>query len=368
MKKIISLNQKVSATFSLVCLLLMAFSCDAFSYRTDGFSRTATSHPGSRKLTDMRFTADNRPTQPNLNLSDTGSLPVNFILAQGSPIKYVAIGNSLTEGLGDDDPSDDVSMDGRNSGGGFEPILNNLLSNDSGLAHSVVNEGVEGTVSAEGLELISAEGPDSILSRHHDAKGFLIQYGTNDARPWLPVPPTGPGSFQDNMQQIIDKVKAAGKEAWVAKPPIALARSNSSPPYNDPDSGARNVLIKDYIDIIDHGLNNISLPSPDFYSYFSSRDPITGNYRYQDQYADNLHPNGEGYRSMAKLWFEALSQSPYPRVPPNPPINLRITWVLSADGRNSGGGHYPNRNADDLHPKGGGYRSMADLRFMALTQ
>ena len=30
MNKIISPNQKVSAAFSLVCLLLMAFSCDVF--------------------------------------------------------------------------------------------------------------------------------------------------------------------------------------------------------------------------------------------------------------------------------------------------------------------------------------------------
>ena len=337
MNKIKLQNRELSVAFSLACLLLMAFPFDGFSYCTNACSRTAKSDPGSRKLPGIHFITDTRPIKSNLNPSHSGSLPANLILAQGSLIKYVAIGNSITEGVGDDDPSDDVSGC-HNRCGGFEPILNNLLTIDSGIAHSVINEGIRGTVSAEGLELISAEGPESILSRHHDAIGFLIQYGTNDARPWLPVPPTGPGSFQENMQQIIDAVKAAGKEAWVAKPPIALGSSNNSPPYNDPNSGARNVLIQDYIDIIDHGLNNISLPSPDFYSYFSSLDPITGNYRYQDQYADNLHPNGEGYRSMAKLWFEALSQSPNPNVPPSPPTDLRITWAISANKRDSGGG------------------------------
>jgi hypothetical protein len=33
-----------------------------------------------------------------------------------------------------------------------------------------------------------------------------------------------PGSFKDNMQQIIDAINAAGKEVCIAKPPITLGR------------------------------------------------------------------------------------------------------------------------------------------------
>ena len=54
--------------------------------------------------------------------------------------------------------------------------------------------------------------------------------------------------------------------------------------------------------------NNITITPPDFYNYFKHIDPGTGNPRYEDQYADNLHPKGVGYQSMAGLWFDALTQ------------------------------------------------------------
>jgi hypothetical protein len=55
---------------------------------------------------------------------------------------YVAIGDSITFGEGDDDPSDDISQDGRNSGGGYEPILNDRLTDmTGGVPHTIVNEG-----------------------------------------------------------------------------------------------------------------------------------------------------------------------------------------------------------------------------------
>jgi hypothetical protein len=40
---------------------------------------------------------------------------------------YVAMGDSITRGSQDDIAYDDVSQDGRNTGGGYEPILNDLM-------------------------------------------------------------------------------------------------------------------------------------------------------------------------------------------------------------------------------------------------
>jgi lysophospholipase L1-like esterase len=97
----------------------------------------------------------------------------------------------------------------------------------------------------------------------------------------------------------------------LAKVPIALGASVDSQPYQDPDNGLRNVLIKEYNEVVDElvsdSLNDIVVVPPDFYSYFNSVDPQTGELRYENEYSDNLHPNGKGYRSMAEQWFEALN-------------------------------------------------------------
>jgi lysophospholipase L1-like esterase len=237
---------------------------------------------------------------------------VRFQLQEGIDNYYVAVGNSITDGFGDDDPSDDISEDGRNSGGGFEPILNDLLTSATGQSHTIANEGVGGATSADGLASIP-----TVLNAHPDSWRFLVQYGTNDANPLFPIPsgrglnpgdPGYPGTFKDNMQQITDAINAAGKEVCLAKPPITLGDSTFGTPYVDPDTGARNVLIKEYIDVIDElkndPLNGIAVPTPDFYGLFNEN--VTGGKRYDFEYADNLHPNGEGYRSMADGWLQSL--------------------------------------------------------------
>jgi lysophospholipase L1-like esterase len=158
---------------------------------------------------------------------------------------------------------------------------------------------------------------NTIIANHPLSQRFLIEYGTNDARPWLPVPsglglspgdPGYAGSFKDNMQQIIDAVNAASKEACLAKAPITLGDSVNSTPYDDPDSGARSVLVKEYNQVIDelasYPSNNIMVVPPDFYSLFN--EDVTGGKRYDFEYSDNLHPNGEGYRSMANEWGNSL--------------------------------------------------------------
>jgi lysophospholipase L1-like esterase len=175
---------------------------------------------------------------------------------------------------------------------------------------------VGGDTSVDGLNYIP-----TALGLYPDARRYLLQYGTNDARPWAPVPsgkglnpgdPGYPGTYKDNMQQIIDAINNAGQEVCLAKIPIALGDTVNSVPYVDPDTGARSVLIKEYNEVIDEfendPSNDITVTPPSFYNFFKEIDPGTGNPRYEDQYADNLHPNGIGYQSMAGLWFDALTQ------------------------------------------------------------
>ena len=249
-----------------------------------------------------------------LNSEVPGTYTHDQIIQIGIGHYYVAIGDSITEGFGDDDPSDDISLDGRNSGPGYESILNNLLTiASSGIPHTIDNEGVGGATSSDGRESIL-----TILAKHSESQRFFVQFGTNDARPWLPVPsgkglspndPGYPGTFKDNMQHIIDEINSEEKEVCLGKPPITLGDSTYSTPYDNPDEGARSVLIKEYNEVIDELKNdlqnNIMVTPPDFYSLFN--EDISGGKRYDFEYADNLHPNGVGYHSMANHWLESLT-------------------------------------------------------------
>jgi len=71
-------------------------------------------------------------------------------------------------------------------------------------------------------------------------------------------------------------------------------------------------LVPDYNAVIDELFsapgNGITVTPPDFFVYFSSIDPGTGHFRYEDEFATPLHPNGVRYQAMADLWFENLTR------------------------------------------------------------
>jgi lysophospholipase L1-like esterase len=206
---------------------------------------------------------------------------------------YVAIGDSITRGSHDDYAPDDTSLDGRNTGGGYEPILNNLLTAQRGYPHTVVNAGISGDTSADGADQIA-----TTLSNHPSAKYYLVMYGTNDA--WFPAIPSGlglnpgdggySGSYKDNMQRIISAILAAGKTPYLAKVPYAT------------DTGIVLLAIQTYNSVIEELIfdNDIWVIPPDFFGHF--QDPL-----YIGQLDDGIHPNGFGYQSMADLWFTALT-------------------------------------------------------------
>jgi len=229
---------------------------------------------------------------------------------------YVLVGDSITAGYKDDDSSDNISADGRDryggwipfgeqlhAQGGYGPVLNDLLTAALGYPHTLVNEGVGGASSHDGARRIVA-----LLNLHPKATHFLIQYGTNDALPTMQVPSgTGlepgeegyTGSFKDNLQQIITAVLRAGRQVLLAKVPIALGDSSLSQRFSDPDQAEVNRRIREYNVVIDELVekNSIGVVPPDFYTYFKN---------HQNQFSDNLHPNGAGYRNMARLWSEQI--------------------------------------------------------------
>ena len=198
---------------------------------------------------------------------------------------YVAVGDSITLGSHDDNSADGI---------GYEPILSNLLAASSGLPHTIVNEGVSGTSSADGASSIS-----DTLSKYPSAKYYLVMYGSNDAygdnttaavpsgMGLIPGEPGYSGSYKDNMQRIISAILAAGKTPYLAEVPY------TSDPLRS------NAMIYEYSAAIGELIitNNILVSPPPLYTYFQT---------HPGELADGLHPNGEGYRSMATLWFDVL--------------------------------------------------------------
>ncbi len=222
----------------------------------------------------------------------------------------IAIGDSITSGYGDTDIFDDISIDGRNRGGGFEPILNDHLSGIYDYPHSIINEGVPSETTQEGLLRLP-----SVLTKYPEASTLLLLYGTNNTSPissqrlesgkGLNVGYAGySGTYKDYMQQMINLINSAGKKVAIAKIPVVLGTSSSSGNYTLPITGDeyRNIKTRDFNDAIDElvadPFNNIVVTPPDLYLYFIDN--------YTNEYFDNLHPNGMGYDSMADLWRDAL--------------------------------------------------------------
>ena len=230
---------------------------------------------------------------------------------------YVAFGDSITEGFGDDISSDNISQDNRSTGPGYEPILADLLSNVIGYPHIVINEGIGGEESGDGAARIQ-----SVIEAHPDAQYFLILFGTNDSSGSLPVQsgvgpgPPAPGTFKYNMQQIIDIINpvVTGKIPILAKVPIRFGDTGASAPYTNPETHPKNLLIEEYNTAIDElkSLNPMikvmtGLPqqSDNFFTYFRDLPRVDG---LPIEFYDNLHPNGSGYQSMADLWLETLTE------------------------------------------------------------
>ena len=216
-------------------------------------------------------------------------------------IHLYSVGDSITLGLFDYLSTDDVSLDGRNTGGGYEPVLNNYLSADSGgKPVTVWNDGTSGETTLEGLAHATY-----IVARTPAVQAYLFGYGTNDSGGSLPLSSglgLNPGdsgyagSYKDYVQQYIDTVTAAGKRIYLAKIPPFLA------------SATRDATVQQYNLVIDELVSKLktNFPSsyvgyvpPDFHTYFTDNPGEIGS--------DGIHPTGAGYASMGRLWCNALN-------------------------------------------------------------
>ncbi len=210
---------------------------------------------------------------------------------------YLSIGDSITNGTGDNYAADNQSADGRlRSISGYQPLLNDLLTTSMLYPQIIFNEGVGGDESFDATTRIS-----SILERHPNANRALIMLGTNDTQATLPVI----GSvFRSNMNTLLGALPS-GMAATVAIPPPVFGRST---PYTDPINGSLNDFIRDYRTEITANLTGITV-GPDFFKCFLE------DANYFSLFADVLHTNALGTDVMSRLWAKILSGAMLPTDP-----------------------------------------------------
>jgi lysophospholipase L1-like esterase len=150
---------------------------------------------------------------------------------------------------------------------------------------AMINGGIGGETTDGALARVDASLANNPLYRF-----FVLGYGTNDAaNEQVPVV-----DFKANMQTLIDRVRAAGREPILPYiPPAADGAHASIPAYN--------------IAIGELTAENGLLPGADLYAFFTSTEglftcPPCGT----DRMTDNLHPNDTGLAGINAQWSAAM--------------------------------------------------------------
>ena len=166
--------------------MLAAISC--------GGSERPASAPMNQPSASARPDADDRATAPNApSIPDAPSAP--------STPRIVVLGDSLTAGLGI--PRDEA----------YPAILQRKLK-DEGIPLEVINAGISGDTSADGLRRMN-------WALEGDVRLLVVALGANDGLRGLP-----PSQMKANLQQIIHRARQRGI-------PVLLAGMEAPPNYGE---------------------------------------------------------------------------------------------------------------------------------------
>lgn len=206
------------------------------------------------------------------------------------PLTVVALGDSLTQGDGDE-PGE---------GGGY-PLRIERAINEVRPDSQVINLGQSGWDSGQ---MVEGQLPDALQANPHIA---LVWIGSNDL--WYNNGPDQQASDVDRYTNNIDTTLRALTGAG-ARVYIALLDDQSKRPFAlNPDGfglspeGAEHMssLGMAFNDVLRAKAAEYGATTVDFYNATIFTDPST-------LADDGLHPNAEGYDLIAPIWFEAILQ------------------------------------------------------------
>jgi lysophospholipase L1-like esterase len=220
-------------------------------------------------------------------------LGVATVSAASAQTTYIAFGDSITEGFGDDDPtSTDIDK-------GYPTRLEDLLEN-AGQAADVENHGFGGERT---IEAVTRIGP--ILSMARSGDVLLLMEGTNDISRNI-----GFETTVFNLDSMADRAERRGIKAVHATviPRIPHAEEDADNVLTQQMNG----LIRNLADIRGRDLADpfeVFLQEPGLFTRLYSNDP-------KDPVG---HPNGAGYDVLAEVFFDVLTN-----VDSVPPVHGRM--------------------------------------------
>jgi lysophospholipase L1-like esterase len=151
---------------------------------------------------------------------------------------------------------------------------------DTSTAHAyfpaMINGGIGGELSNSGLARL-----DEVLALNPDYRFFAITYGTNDS--WGNK--TDASAFRSNLQGMIDKIKAAGRQPVLSHVPYA-------------SDGAHETLDVFNAVVDDLTRTNQLQVGPDFTTHFKEHPDHLSD--------DKVHPAPAGRQAMNQLWADAM--------------------------------------------------------------
>ena len=251
--------------------------------------------------------ADASPTSPagaSPTIASTVASTAPSLLPPG-PLTIAALGDSLTEGQGDD------------SGRGGYPGRLETLIDPLRPGTRIVNLGHSGWSSGDIIN--GTNGEPAELARAIAARPTvaLVWVGSNDL--WYlyefgPEPMTDDAERRDlqtyeaNLDRILGELTGHGIRVFIAllddqsKRPVVVAPNPTEPAFpatTRADLARMAVHVKAYNEIIGRKAAQCGAVTVDFFGTAIFTDAAT-------LYGDGNHPNSDGYDLVAQVWFKAI--------------------------------------------------------------
>lgn len=213
--------------------------------------------------------------------------PTPARLTSDATLTIVTLGDSLTEGDGDERPE----------GGGYPARLREMADRVRP-GTQVLNLGKSGWDSGQ---LVSDQLPGAVAAKPQVA---LVWIGSNDLwnNNYPDTEESDRNNYTTNMDTILRTLTGAGARVYIAllddqsKRPIA---SDTEGRYNAEGRALMSRRVVTYNDIIKVKAAEYGATTVDFYNTTIFIDPATLS-------EDGIHPNARGYDIIAEMWFRAI--------------------------------------------------------------
>jgi len=217
--------------------------------------------------------------QPTVTVptSEVVELPITLPIGSNTPNRYIAFGDSITEG------------DSRNGNAAYRSTLRDLLQDFFGAAR-VVNSGVGGTTSNQGNDRFLGE-----LVREHPAVALIV-YGTND---WNACTTPDECFTVRALREMVRTARGNAAMPFVATIlPTNTGFNDRAPPWRNTWVEEMNFRIREMVE--EEGAVLMDVHS----AFVAAADG--GDY--SRLFEDHVHPTPLGYDIMAHKMAEAITR------------------------------------------------------------